>query len=112
MPIGKDGVQDLMLNGNAKSYLILHGRPEGLTEALWRNCLADADFPTHYTAPEYFSEPSFRDKGPFAVLSLNGEKVTAVLTGINDGAHVQSGCPYGLKSSLRGAPISRAQPQI
>jgi hypothetical protein len=53
--------------------------------------LADADFPTHYTAPEYFSEPSFRDKGPFGVLSLNGEKVTAVLTGTNDGAHVQSG---------------------
>jgi hypothetical protein len=53
--------------------------------------LADADFPTHYTAPEYFLEPGFRNKGAFAVLSLSGEEVTAILTGTNDGAYVQSG---------------------
>jgi len=79
------------MNGKATSYHILHRRPGGLIEARWRGCLADADFPTHYTAPEYFLEPGFRDKGPFAILSLSGEEVTAVLTGTNDGAYVQSG---------------------
>src|SRR5438046_7384858 len=79
------------MNGRAPSYHILHCRPGGLIEARWRGCLADADFPTHYTAPEYFLEPGFRNKSPFAILSLSGEEVTAVLTGIHDGAYVQSG---------------------
>ena len=79
------------MNGRVPSYHILHRQPGGLIEALWRTCLADADFPTHYIAPEYFLEPGFRNKGPFAVLSLSGEEVTAVLTGTNDGAYVQSG---------------------
>ena len=81
------------MNGRAPSYHILHRRPGGLIEALWRSCLADADFPTHYTAPEYFLEPGLRNKRPFAVLSLSGEEVTAVLTGTHDGdgAYVQSG---------------------
>jgi hypothetical protein len=70
------------MNGRAPSYHILHRRPEGLIEALWRACLADADFPTHYIAPEYFLEPGFRNKGPFAILSLSGKEVTAVLTGL------------------------------
>jgi hypothetical protein len=79
------------MDGSAPSYHILHRRPGGLIEARWRACLADADFPTHYTAPEYFLEPGFRNKGPFAILSLSGEEVTAVLTGIHNGAYVQSG---------------------
>src|SRR5438105_12902402 len=79
------------MNGRTPSYYILHRRPEGLIEARWRGCLADADFPTHYTAPEFFLEPGFRNKGPFAIFSLSGEEVTAVLTGTNDAAYVQSG---------------------
>src|SRR5260370_23192331 len=79
------------MNGRVPSYHILHRQPGGLIEALWRDCLDDADFPTHYTAPEYFLEPGFRSKGAFAVLSLSGEEVTAILTGTNDGAYVQSG---------------------
>ena len=80
-----------IMNATAPSYHILHSRPEGQIEALWRACLADADFPTHYTAPEYFLEPGVRNKAPFAILSLSGEKVTAVLTGTNNGACVQCG---------------------
>src|SRR5437660_2666505 len=79
------------MNGRTPTFHILHRRPEGQIEALGRSCLADADFPTHYTAPEYFLEPGFRNKGPFAILSLSGEEVTAVLTGTHDGAYVQSG---------------------
>jgi len=60
-------------------------------EAQWRDCLAEADFPTHFVTPEYFLEPMLRGKRPFAILSLSGEDVTAVLTAVHDGGRVQSG---------------------
>ena len=72
-------------------FCILHGPPADALEARWRACLANSDFPTHYTAPEFFLEPAFRKRRPFAVLSMTGEEVTGVLTGINDGERVQSG---------------------
>jgi hypothetical protein len=53
--------------------------------------LAQSDFPTHYTAPEYFLEPLLRRSKPFAILSLAGEQVTGVLTGIHQDDRVQSG---------------------
>jgi len=59
--------------------------------ALWRNFLSSSDFPTHYAAPEFFLEPILRKTKGFAVLSLSGERVTGVLTGIHDGDHIQSG---------------------
>jgi hypothetical protein len=46
--------------------------------------LQDADFVTHYTTPEFFREPFFRGKKPFAVLSIAGREVAAVCTGIHD----------------------------
>jgi hypothetical protein len=73
------------------SFRILHGPPAGLIEAEWRSCLADSDFPTHYTAPEFFLEPATRQRNPFAILSIVDDEVTGVLTGINDGVRVQSG---------------------
>jgi hypothetical protein len=80
-----------MLNGTDLSFQILHGQPAGPTEAVWRACLADSDFPTHYTAPEYFCEPMLSGREPFAVLSIVGEDVTAVMTGIHYSDRVQSG---------------------
>ena len=80
-----------MPHQTAPVYDILHRLPGGAIESSWRDCLAQSDFPTHYTAPEYFLEPGFCNKGPFAILSLSGREVTAVLTGTNDGAYVQSG---------------------
>jgi hypothetical protein len=73
------------------SFLIVHGRPTGLIEARWRKCLADSEFPTHYTSPEFFLEPAFRRRNPFAILSTAGEQVTGVLTGTNGGDHLESG---------------------
>ena len=80
-----------MLNGLASPFRILHSHGAGSIETQWRNCLAASDFATHYAAPEYFLEPTLRDRKPFAVLSTVGNKVTAVLTGIHDGERVQSG---------------------
>jgi Acetyltransferase (GNAT) domain len=78
-------------NGAKTSFLILRRLPVGPVEEKWRAFLAESDYPSHYTAPEFFLEPGFRDKNPFAVLSIVGDDVTAVLTGINDRGHVQSG---------------------
>src|SRR5690242_17511945 len=73
------------------SFEVLHELPSPRVEQQWRACLAGADLPTHYTAPEYFLEPALRGKKPFAVLSVVGDAVTAVLTGIHVGDRVQSG---------------------
>lgn len=80
-----------MLSGTDSSFEIIHGQPAGLIETLWRACLAEADFPTHYTAPEYFCEPMRNGKDPFAVLSILGERITAIMTGIHYPDRVQSG---------------------
>ncbi len=80
-----------MLSGIDTSFQILHGQPAGPIETEWRACLAESDFPTHYTAPEYFCEPIGHGKDPFAVLSIAGEHVTAVMTGIHYSDRVQSG---------------------
>jgi hypothetical protein len=100
-----------MLNDNSvdDSYCILDGPPTGRIENLWRACLADSDFPTHYAAPEFFLEPALRDKRPFAVLNLVGKQVTAVITGVYNGDHLQSGLPVRPQIAFsRHADRSRA----
>lgn len=73
------------------SFRVLHSPPTDAVDAQWRTCLGNSDFPTHYAAPEFFLEPMLRKRRPFAVLSMIGEEVTGVLTGINDRGYVQSG---------------------
>ncbi len=73
------------------SFHILYRQPTGHIETLWRACLAESDFPTHYTAPEYFCETILYGENPFAVLSIVGEHVTAVMTGMHYPDRVQSG---------------------
>jgi hypothetical protein len=74
-----------------RSWQVLHSAPASPIEARWRVCLGNSEFPTHYTAPEFFLEPMLRKREPFAVLSMMGEEVTGVLTGIHCGGHVQCG---------------------
>jgi len=81
----------VVLNGTDPSFQIVHDRPARLIEAGWRACLADSDFATHYTAPEYFCEPMLHGRKPFAILSIVDEDVTAVITGLHVGDRVQSG---------------------
>jgi len=78
-------------NPGRGEFCILHSLPVGPIEARWRACLANSDFPTHYTTPEFFLEPMLRQRRAFAILSMIGEEVTGMLTGVNDGDHVQSG---------------------
>ncbi len=78
-------------DSDGASFCVLRQQPSGMIEARWRSCLSESDLPLHYTAPEYFLEPALRDKRPFAILSISGDDVTAVLTGFHDGAHIRSG---------------------
>src|SRR3954452_9535873 len=64
-------------------FRILRSQPSGPLADKWREFLADSDYPTHYTAREFFLEPASRSKNPFAVLSTADDRVTGVLTGIN-----------------------------
>ena len=64
------------MTGIVGSFQILHGKPTDPLETAWRACLADSDFPTHYTAPEYFSERMLHGKKPFAILTIVDQEVT------------------------------------
>jgi Acetyltransferase (GNAT) domain len=95
------------------SFRVLHSPPTGPVEAQWRSCLCDCDFPTHYTAPEFFREPMLRKTNGFAVLSLTGERVTGILTGVRNGDHVQSGLSVRPQISFsRHADRSRAMANL
>ena len=89
--VNRSRASPVAVNGTDPSFQILHGRPARLIEAGWRACLADSDFSTHYTAPEYFCDPTLHGRKLFAVLSIVGEDVTAVMTGLHDADRVQSG---------------------
>jgi hypothetical protein len=98
-----------ILNRNDRSFRIVHCRPADPIAARWRACLADSDFPTHYTAPEYFLEPSLRHQQAFAILNVVDEEITAVLTGTRDGDWVRSGLPVRPQIAFsRRAERSRA----
>ncbi|MGA3349797.1 MAG: GNAT family N-acetyltransferase [Candidatus Sulfotelmatobacter sp.] len=72
-------------------YEILHEFPAPKIEAAWRAFLNRIEFPAHYDSPEYFLEPYWTDKGPFAVLAVDGDRVVAVLTGLHERGQVTSG---------------------
>jgi hypothetical protein len=75
------------------NYQIIHDFPDCGTEAAWRELLSRLDLPSHYEAPEYFLEPFWAGKKPFAILALEGDSMTAVLTGMHRGEDVVCGLP-------------------
>ncbi|HEV7217899.1 MAG TPA: GNAT family N-acetyltransferase [Terriglobales bacterium] len=72
-------------------FIVLKEFPAVHVERMWRDCLTRVEFPSHYNAPEYFLVPLWAGKGPFAVLALDGETVTGVLTGLRTGGEVSCG---------------------
>jgi hypothetical protein len=73
------------------TWTILHQYPSNDVKEHWCKFLTAADFPTHYVSPEYFLEPFFRDKDPFAILAWHEGKIVGVLTGLHDGHEVICG---------------------
>src|SRR5262245_27881449 len=72
-------------------FRILHEFPSPSEEAAWRAFLTYADWPSHYTSPEFFREPFWTGKRPFAILITDGDKVVAVSTGLREADRVISG---------------------
>ncbi len=72
-------------------FIIVHERPTDRLIESWRKCLQNAEFATHYVSPEFFDEPGFRGRHPFAVLALIDGDVAAVLTGNHDGKRLRCG---------------------
>ena len=56
----------------------------------WNEFLADALYPTHYTTPNYLVDPFVRGER-FAIAALKNNKITGVLTGVDDGRRLVSG---------------------
>lgn len=75
------------------NYQNVHDFPDHRTEAAWRGLLSRLDLPSHYEAPEYFLEPFWVGKKPFAILALDGNSMAAVLTGMHRGEDVVCGLP-------------------
>lgn len=73
------------------SFVILHDFPSREIERAWRDCLRRVEFPAHYHSPEFFREPYWTGKRPFAILAMDGGSVTGVLTGLHEGEQVVSG---------------------
>jgi hypothetical protein len=70
---------------------IVHSFPDAELERQWRSFLLAADYATHYVAPEFFHEPFFAHKKPFAILVTRGSAIVAVLTGMHEGKQVVCG---------------------
>jgi hypothetical protein len=74
-------------------YEIFREFPPPQAEAAWHDLLGRLDLPSHYNAPEYFLEPFWTGKRPFAVLAFEGSRAVAVLTGIHEGNQAICGLP-------------------
>lgn len=72
-------------------YKVFTEHPDELWTRKWNDFLADALFPTHYTTPNFFVDPFVRGGRRFAVLALENEKITGVLTGVDSGKSIVSG---------------------
>ncbi len=73
--------------------VVLHEFPEPALELAWREMLTRVALPSHYTSPEYFREPYFEGRRPFAILVLRSDRVVAVVTGFHEGGNVKCGLP-------------------
>jgi hypothetical protein len=88
-------------------FILLHGFPCPEIEGAWRKFLRRVKCPSHYDAPEYFKEPFFADKKPFAVLALDGSDIIGVLTGIHERTATTCGLPNRPQINIaEGADLS------
>lgn len=92
------------------SFVVLHAFPPPELERAWRCFLGGGELPSHYCAPEFFREPFWGGKAPFAILALDRGNVVGVATGIREGPEIQCGQPSRpqllVETSDRTAPVN------
>lgn len=86
-----DGPIRVLESSQSTNWSLLHNYPGPELEEHWREFLTRADFPAHYVSPEYFREPFFRDKDPFAILAWHEGKIVGALTGLHEAQQVICG---------------------
>jgi hypothetical protein len=92
----------------AMNFTILRGYPSTDLERAWREYLTQIECPSHYDAPEYFLEPLWAGRNPFAVLALEDNKIAGVLTGLHPDKHVMCGLPSRPQISVDPAADTEA----
>ncbi len=80
--------------------LVLHEAPSPLLQESWKQLLAGVPMPSHYTLPEFFLEPYFAGKAPFAILAVAPAGVRGVLTGVHEGNTITCGLPTRPQAQL------------
>lgn len=73
------------------TYKIFTEHPDESWTRRWNQFLSDALYPTHYTTPNFFIDPFVRGGERFAVAALKDDKITGILTGIDNGKAIISG---------------------
>jgi hypothetical protein len=95
------------------SYLVLRDFPDPQVESLWREFLESSEIPSHYCAPEFFREPFWSGKRPFAVLALDQGRIVGAVTGIRDGHELQCGRPTRPQTCLvKGASRRKSESSL
>jgi hypothetical protein len=74
-------------------YEIVHEFPGPKIEAPWRDFLSRLELPSHYDAPEFFLEPFWSGKRPFAILAFDGDRMVGIVSGIHQDGHIICGLP-------------------
>lgn len=75
-------------------FLVFRESPPRDIEEPWRAFLSGIDSPSHYDSPEYFLEPHWAGKRPFAILAVHEGKVVGLASGI----HVDGSTVCGVQS--------------
>ncbi len=74
-------------------FSVLHGFPPRELEERWRDLLGRVDYPGAYQTPEFFLEPFWEGKHPFAILAFKQGEMVGVLTGLHLRHRILSGLP-------------------
>ncbi|MGE3465558.1 MAG: GNAT family N-acetyltransferase [Pyrinomonadaceae bacterium] len=79
------------MNSRSDKFIILRARPDAVIAKRWQDMLTDAEQPTHYVTPDFFSDPFVGSGERFAVLAMSADRVDAALTGLRNERSVTSG---------------------
>lgn len=83
------------------NWKILTEAPDEIWTKKWNDFLDRAQVPTHYSTPDFFVDPFIRGGERFAVLALEDDEITGVLTGVDAGKSIISGLPNRPQTAFR-----------
>jgi hypothetical protein len=89
--IGLIDQEDATVARPSLEAMTLHSYPDPAIEASWRRYALAERYPSQYLAPEFFLEPFFASRKPFAILLLKDERVVAVVSGTHEKTHLRCG---------------------